>query len=225
MHEGVGKRQYAPPLKNHWSRYDSVESRFSDDRHAWDVRGQYTLSLDEPSDIGRVSWRLRDHPAPVALREGRLIRWDFPKLGYSVVRPPTQSYAWVRRRHVAEALERYISFWYQQTKVRFYTLWVICAYALYARVTWERERIQLEFSCEPSEHGVCGVLIRRCTVFSASTELSVKVQTATRAPFVLFVLGIHSGKGGDLERRWRSPWYAAWSYARRTIWTTGRNML
>ena len=55
MHEGVGKRQYAPPLENHWNRYDSVESRSSGDRHAWDLQGQYTLNLDEPSDIGRMS--------------------------------------------------------------------------------------------------------------------------------------------------------------------------
>jgi len=32
-------------------------------------------------------------------------------------------------------------------------------------------------------------------MFSANTELSVGVQTAARAPFVLSVSGIHGGKG------------------------------
>jgi len=76
MHEGVGKRQYAPPLKNHWNRYDSLESRSKGDRHAWSVKGQYALSVDDPSDIVHMSLRLSDHPTPVALRKGNLTHWS-----------------------------------------------------------------------------------------------------------------------------------------------------
>ena len=32
-------------------------------------------------------------------------------------------------------------------------------------------------------------------MFSASTDLSVRVQTAARAPFVLSISGIHDGEG------------------------------
>jgi len=38
--------------------------------------------MDDPSDIGRMIRRLRDHPTPDALQEGSLAHWNFPKLGY-----------------------------------------------------------------------------------------------------------------------------------------------
>ena len=78
MHKGVGKQQFAPLLENHWNKYDSLESSSSSDCHALDVRGQWTLSMDDPSDVGRMSWRLSGHLAPVALQKGNLTHWSQP---------------------------------------------------------------------------------------------------------------------------------------------------
>jgi len=64
--------------------------------HAWYVRRAETLPGRVTKELGLKSWHPGSHPPPPvpdALREGRLTRWDFPKLGYSVVRPPMPSYA------------------------------------------------------------------------------------------------------------------------------------
>jgi len=43
------------------------------------------------------------------------------------------------------------------------------------------------------------------------------------APLFTSFQVLTAAKGGDLEQRWRRPWYASLSYARSTIWSTDRN--
>jgi len=62
----IRKRQYAPPLESYWDRYDSPESRSRGDWQARHVKGQSALSMDESSDIERMSRRLSGHPTPDA---------------------------------------------------------------------------------------------------------------------------------------------------------------
>jgi len=54
-------------------------------------------------------------------KEGRLTRWDFPKLGYSAVRPSTCQLRLSQEGHVAVSTEAsgYISFLESLSEVRF----------------------------------------------------------------------------------------------------------
>ena len=101
-----------------------------------------------------MSWHPGSHPLRhMHFEEGRLTRWNFPKFGYSIVRPSTWSCV-KSEGHVAVSTEtsRYISFSeslvrYVLSVPRFYSVYTLSdhsfAYSLYARVVGERERTKL----------------------------------------------------------------------------------